>query len=106
MFESVYVCRASYNKGCEWCIDVFPAHIGIVKKAGCCYFASANNYKKNDGYGKPTERISKSQCRQQYSSVPPAGTAWLVEEGRKYINWTRVDHNMHLLNPDGSITKT
>ena len=103
MFESVYVCRATQGN----CITVVPASIGIVKVEGCVQFFCAikDNYSDYGSIyddGKETY-ISPQKCRAEYSSVPPKGTAWLVEESRKYINWTRVDHNIHLLNADGSI---
>ena len=37
-------------------------------------------------------------CRSSFDcSLPEKCEAWLVEEGRKYINWTRVDQNLHLM---------
>ena len=101
MFEPVYVCRDSvYDM-----ILVIPARIGIVKIKGCVQF-----YRAKKLYGGYTNWeadvwISQAECRKRYSSVPDNGTAHLVEEGRKFINWTRVDHNLHLLNVNGSIVK-
>ena len=102
MFESVYVCRDTY---CSKAL-IIPADIGIVKLEGCVAFYPAT---KIDGdYGNENdcdEWISYPACRGRYGAIPSKGTAWLVEEGRKYINWTRVDHNLHLLNANGSIVK-
>ena len=111
MFESVYVCKSTFDHNF---IVVVPADIGIVKLKGCLFFAAAEKgthgrrYGGKDGYGTPHKSyvsITNSRCEQVYSSVPAKGEAWLVEEGRKYINWTRVDHNLHLLNADGSIVE-
>ncbi len=103
MFEPVYVCRSTIGDS----IIIVPARIGIVKVEGCVQFFCAIKDKYGD-YGTIYEYskeayISVRECRARYSSVPPRNTAWLVEEGRKYINWTRVDLDMHLLNADGSI---
>ena len=101
MFTSVFVTRTTFT----YYVRVFPADIGIVKKVGCVYFASALDYRENAGYGCPSEQISLIECEAKYDSVPERGEAWLVEEGRKYIHWTRVDHNMHLLDNKGDIIK-
>ena len=107
MFESVYVCR---DTGQYSNIVIAPAHIGIVKLEGCYMFRCAIKDTNGD-YGniydgeKEDWTIRAERCREKYSSVPKNGEAWLVEEGRKYINWTRVDLDMHLLNADGSIVK-
>ncbi len=103
MFESVFVCRSTVGDS----IVIVPAKIGIVKLEGCVQFVCAIKDKYGD-YGAIYEEskeayISVQECRARYSSFPPRNTAWLVEEGRKYINWTRVDQDMHLLNTDGSI---
>ena len=103
MFESVYVCRSTVGDS----IVIVPAKIGIVKLEGCVQFFCAIKDKYGD-YGAIYEEskeayISVRECRTRYSSFPPRNTAWLVEEGRKYINWTRIDQEMHLLNADGSI---
>ncbi len=106
-FEPVYVSRATFDRKF---ILVVPAHIGIVKLGGCYYFAPA--VKTSDGeywyllYEKVGgEEISLSTCRRRYGSIPASGEAWLVEEGNKYINWTREDQNMHLLDEKGKIVK-
>ena len=105
MFESVYVCRSTVGDS----IVIVPAKIGIVKLEGCVQFFCAIKDKYGD-YGAIYEEskeayISVQECRTRYSSFPPRNTAWLVEEGRKYINWTRVDHTMHLLDRKGNIVK-
>ena len=101
MFESVYVCRDSvYNM-----ILVIPARVGIVKIQGCVqYYAAIKNKQGEFDYEHKCDVwLALEECKRKYSSYPDYGTAWLVEEGRKYINWTRVDQDMHLLNADGSI---
>ena len=103
MFEPVYVTRATFDR---LMVRIIPANIGIVKLYGCCYFAAAikDKGRLNSPLCDPhEENIYLKECEKRYSSVPAEGEAWLVEEGRKYINWTRVDHNLHLLNADGSI---
>ena len=106
MFESVYVCRNTNGS----LITIVPARIGIVKLKGCVqFFCAIKNSDGKYGYIYDTsgeDYVPHKLCRDMYSSVPPDGTAWLVEEGRKYINWTQVDQNMHLLNADGSIVKS
>ncbi len=113
MFEPVYVSRDSralfINNMFHDCIDVIPAKIGIVKLAGCVFFMPA--IKDDCGkYNAPDldehfEQISLSTCQKRYGSVPEPGEAWLVTEGRKFINWEREDQNMFLLNKDGSLYK-
>ncbi len=103
MFKPVYVCRGS----ADWRVLVIPADVGIVKIQGCCFFALATKDEEGD-YGFTPQSItgerwiSAHTCRERYGSVPDSDEAWLVEEGYKYINWTRVDKNMALLNYDGS----
>ncbi len=100
MFEPVFVTMDTYEVDYA---EVTPARIGIVKIQGCVAYYTA---RKSCGYYiPPRESISFKECRERYSSVPKAGEAWLVEEGRKYINWTRVDHNMPLLDYKGNIVK-
>ncbi len=112
MFEPVYVSRDShalyYHGMFHDGIDVTPAKIGIVKLAGCIFFVPAivdvcGRY--NFVGGACVERISLPTCQERYGSVPEPGEAWLVTEGRKYINWDREDQNMFLLNSDGSFYK-
>jgi len=62
-------------------------------------------YNKNCYTDGNMEEISEKTCLRRYGSVPEPGEAWLVTEGRKYINWDRVDQNMFLLNEDGSYHK-
>lgn len=104
-FEPIFVCRDSFAIGR---VRIFPARVGIVKLEGCHYFAAA--LKGDNGeYGytcvEGQDHITLSACHRRYGSVPAKGEAWLVEEGRKHINWERVDHNMYLLEEDGTIIK-
>ena len=107
MFESVYVCRDTEQ---DFHVTIVPAWVGIVKITGCVEFYAAIK-KRHGKYGSAFDdniednNTTLAECRRKYDSVPEKGEAWLVEEGRKFINWTRVDHNMHLLNADGSIVK-
>ncbi len=126
MFEPVYVCRASFDS----LVHVIPAKTGIVKVVGCHYFCPAVKlfheelgeiyvYAGQEGdslYGSDISwlgdeahrdryEISLAECQKRYSSIPKPGEAWLVTEGRKYINWDRADQNMFLLNEDGSFYK-
>lgn len=86
-------------------VDVIPAHVGIVKLEGCHYFVPAGK-DKGGYYGcGESECITSAICLERYGSVPKEGEAYLVEEGRKYINWTRVDEDMYLLDNQGNIVK-
>ena len=107
MFEPVYIAKDEFQN-CE--IDtvvVISARVGIVKLEGCYHFAPAiKNAGGNYGYEEQhTEYISSATCRRRYGAVPKEGEAYLVEEGRKYINWTRVDEDMYLLDDQGNIVK-
>ncbi len=104
MFEPVFVTRDSNANF----ITVVPAHVGIVKVEGCYQFFCA--IKDEDGeygynYDDNEKAIARSTCRRRYGSVPKKGEAYLVEEGRKHINWTRVDEEMYLLDREGNIVK-
>ena len=102
MFEPIYVCRGTYY---NQSVMVVLAKIGIVKLTGCCFFIPALKKRGDYGSSSRSEIICLATCRKRYGSIPKIEEAWLVEEGRKYINWTRVDQNLHLLNEDGSIVK-
>ena len=103
MFEPVYVSRDSNY---QVTVTVVPAHIGIVKIEGCHQFEPAIKDSDGDyGYGKEAKYIAQATCRRKYGDVPEEGEAYLVEEGRKYINWTRVDEDMYLLDTQGNIVK-
>ncbi len=119
MFEPVYVVQGSKDSGISGMVYVIPASMGIVKLKGCQWFVPAVKrdglYARGiihcdypgvklycDSYGSVPDLAI---CRERYASIPEPGTAWLVEEGTKYINWTRIDLNLHLLNEDGSICK-
>jgi len=113
MLQPVYVCRDSETMAYGLFsllpvgpVVVVPANVGIMKLAGCVHFVSASKPGPSDSYNRFSltnmESISLAECEERYSSVPKPGEAWLVTEGRKYINWERVDQNMFLLNDDGS----
>ena len=105
MFEPVFISRDTEQIRF---VTIVPARIGIVKIKGCLQFVAA--IKDVDGeYGYVTDSTKEKnsttlpECKRLYGSVPNREEAWLVEEGRKYINWLRVDQDLHLLNADGSI---
>ncbi len=103
MFEPVFVSR---NSDYAYYVKVVPAHIGIVKINGCYQFEAAVKDEDGDyGFDDEFELIVKSTCRQRYGAVPKLGEAYLVEEGRIYIHWTRVDEDMYLLDSQGNIIK-
>ncbi len=109
MFEPVYITRDTCCM--KEYAQIIPAHIGIVKLKGCVRFEPAI---KNAAhfYGGFVNRnkagatfMKLFACRRKYGSIPAKGEAWLVEEGRKYINWTQVDQDLHLLDEKGKIVK-
>lgn len=108
MFEPVYITRDTIGM---IKVQINPAYIGIVKIAGCVQFEPAikgvfNCYGGSHNHGKAgVAFITLATCRKKYGSIPAQGEAWLVEEGRKYINWTQVDHEMYLLDEKGNIVK-
>ncbi len=107
MFKAVYVTKMKFHDYNIDGVDVIPAHVGIVKLKGCHYFIPA--VKDKDGCYESDEQhvstITSATCRRRYGAVPKEGEAYLVEEGRKHINWTRVDEDMYLLDIQGNIVK-
>ena len=104
MFKPVYVTRDTVQSNF---VSVIPANVGIVKVEGCVVYWPA--IKADNGrYGGVfcevgARNISLSTCRRRYSGVPKQGEAWLVEEKRNHILWTRVDEDLHLLDKFGKI---
>ena len=103
MFKPVYVTRDTSSNY----VKVIPAHVGIIKLQGCVEFYPARKwqgaYGYSSAYGVGGEKICLATCHTRYSGIPKQGEAWLVEDGRKYITWTRVDKDMYILDSYGNI---
>ena len=103
MFK-VYVTRDTVQSNF---VSVIPANVGIVKVDGCVIYwpaVKADNGRYGGVFCEVGARnISLSTCRRRYSGVPKQGEAWLIEEGREYINWTRVDEELYRVNIKGNI---
>lgn len=98
MKKTVYITRDTYQIGC----DIWDAGIGIVKLEGCVQFESAAQYQKGfwntfNYYVGRLGMLLQQVCERKYGSFPDCGEAWLVEDKGSYWLWTRVDHNMFLL---------
>ncbi len=113
MFEPMYLVQGTHAMAAL--VFAIPAEIGIVKLDGCHWFAPAT--KDRDGnYGggvgwRSVKRYSLAsdgdiaKCKEKYGDIPGVGEAWLVEETKIEIKWTRVDHNLALLFPSGRYAK-
>lgn len=104
MFKPVFVSKDTETISRLATIDVTPFKLGIVKVKGCVQYFTRK--KRNGRFTtKGMEAITKQECKKRYGSVPGRGSAWLVEEGRKYINWTQVDQDMPLMDDRGNRVK-
>jgi len=121
MFKPVYVCRATYDANH---VQIIPAELGIVKVYGCYFFTVAKKT-RNSTFAesfltaiyrelhmwnskllpKGCHEICPRTCKRRYGTIPKRGEAYLVEEKRDHILWTRVDEDLHLLTEYGNIIK-
>lgn len=105
--KTVYITRDTDQTHAE----VWDAEIGIRKRKGCVQFLSA--VKVTGRKGKFSNRdclasiiiddLCAKECRELYDGYPAKGAAYLVEDKGSYWLWTRMDHNLYLLDWNGDI---
>jgi hypothetical protein len=100
--KPVYITRNTDSRA----VAIWDTEIGIAKFEGCVEYYSGNTIQANRKFN-ICERwdngllscLCSYDCIKEFGSFPGRGEAWLVEERKNDILWTRVDHNMHLLSP-------
>lgn len=102
MEKAVFITRDSDQ---ERCVEVWVAEQGIVKLEGCVMYYGFSNFEADGAvyFNLGCESTLIAECCERYGTVPHKGQAWLVEDKGKYWQWTRVDHNMCLLDDCGKV---
>lgn len=91
MFKSVIITRDSHagrsQIGRRSRVQVWSRSGGVTKRERCTIYSSGTG----SWFG-PFEWVSEELCLEIYGGFPRAGQAWLVEEKKDNILWTRYDH--------------
>lgn len=67
-------------------VDIWKPESGVRKTEGCTIYQSPSNP------GCAIDSVYLNECKKKYGAIPRAGEAWLVEEKKNHILWTRYDH--------------